>query len=73
VADACVWCGAAPGPGPPPAYGLCPGCIARVEDELADAAGRYGRPARPDAETVADEPRPIGLGHPPSARSPAPP
>ena len=61
---ACPCCGGDLGPGVPPPHGLCPACYARLEAELADAAERYGRPARSDAETVADEPLPEGFARP---------
>jgi hypothetical protein len=61
VGMACVCCGGWLGEDRRAEYGLCRACHARLEDELADAALRVARPARPDAETVTDEPLPAGF------------
>jgi hypothetical protein len=61
---ACDYCRGVLVEGRAAAYGLCAVCFGLLEDELADAAVRVGRPARPDAETVADIPVPDGLTAP---------
>ena len=73
---ACVYCGGVIEPGLPAPYGLCAACLGLVEAELTAAAERVGRPSRPDAETVADEPLPAAFaaaaagGHAPVAPGP---